>query len=324
MPTKTNQAHVRALPSVNTVNTMKPSQIAITPAVTRVVTPVAALVAALLLAAPSAHAGRGSSLGAISSSIQSGSVDAIASELERAELFYCPACVPLVRPLVDHPDGRVREVAAWWLSRKGLRSELAIEAFTRLAQNDSTKARNAADVLGGLRNELAVEPLGAAAQNPTYTGEARAAMARAIGRIGAPQGLSFLRKLVSLGGPADAQVREAAVEAMRGLDDFSDASAALPALGDSDPSVRAEAAYTIGSLRRRALASAGTDGVAPALARLVASDPDAEVRRRAAWALGEIGAPAGVAATALERAASHDANPLVRSVASAAAGKLTP
>jgi HEAT repeat protein len=283
-----------------------------------------AFVTTLMLAAPTAQAGRGSSLSSVERSVQSGSADAIAAELERAELLYCPACLPLVRPLVDHPDRRVREVAAWWLARKGLRAELAIEAFSRLAQADSQKARNAAEVLGGLRHELAVEPLGAAAQNPTYTPEARAAMARALGRIGAPQALSFLRRIATLGGAADAPVREAALEAMRGLDGFTDGSAALPALADADAGVRAEAAYTIGSLRRRALAGSDATNVAPALARLVASDPSAEVRRRAAWALGEIAAPASVAASALERAAAHDPNPLVRSIASAAAGRLAP
>jgi hypothetical protein len=66
---------------------------------------------ALLLAAAPALAGRGSSPGAIASAIDSNSVDAIASELERAEHLVCPSCVRLVRPLLDHGDRRVRQLA---------------------------------------------------------------------------------------------------------------------------------------------------------------------------------------------------------------------
>src|SRR5947207_1277967 len=77
-----------------------------------------------LAAAPAAQARRGSSPGAIQSAIASDSVDAIASELERAEHLVCPSCVRMVRPLVDHPDRRVRQVAAWWLSRRGLQGDL--------------------------------------------------------------------------------------------------------------------------------------------------------------------------------------------------------
>src|SRR5262245_8378224 len=112
------------------------------------VTMLALGVAAASMTTATALAGRGSSPGAIRSAISSDSVDAISSELERAEHLVCPSCVPMVRPLVDHPDARVRQVAAWWLSRRGLRSALTQEMAARLTQNDSLKARNAADVLG--------------------------------------------------------------------------------------------------------------------------------------------------------------------------------
>jgi HEAT repeat protein len=55
----------------------------------------------------------------------------------------------------------------------------------------------------------------------------------------------------------------------------------------------------------------------------VASDPAALVRKRAAWALGEIGAPSSAAGSTLQAAASSDANPLVRSLAQIALSKLT-
>ena len=50
------------------------------------------------------------------------------------------------------------------------------------------------------------------------------------------------------------------------------------------------------------------------LEALVVNDPDATVRRNAAWALGEIGQRASLAAL---EAASNDASPLVRGVAKA-------
>src|SRR4051812_4679232 len=103
-----------------------------------------------LLSSP-ALAGRGSSPGAIQSAIASNSVDAIASELERAEHLVCPSCVGLVRPLLDHQDRRVRQVAAWWLARRGLVGDLYETMTARLGGDDAVAARNAADVLGGLR-----------------------------------------------------------------------------------------------------------------------------------------------------------------------------
>jgi HEAT repeat protein len=93
-------------------------------------------------------------------------------------------------------------------------------------------------------------------------------------------------------------------------------------LGDADEDVRVQAIYTIGATRSRAMASpAGGDAVR-ALAAVLTSDPSARVRKKAAWALGEIGAPASLAGTALSHAAAGDADPLVRSLAAASQGKL--
>jgi HEAT repeat protein len=57
--------------------------------------------------------------------------------------------------------------------------------------------------------------------------------------------------------------------------------------------------------------------------KLVASDPSARVRKKAAWALGEIGAPTSLAGPALARAAQEDRDPLVRSLAAAAQTRLS-
>src|SRR5499426_1813171 len=91
-----------------------------------------------LAAAGTAVAGRGSSPLAVQRAIASGSVDAIQSELERAEHLVCVSCVDMVRPLIDNNDQRIRQVAAWWLARRGVVRELRVEMLTRLSQPDST------------------------------------------------------------------------------------------------------------------------------------------------------------------------------------------
>ncbi len=79
--------------------------------------------------------------------------------------------------------------------------------------------------------------------------------------------------------------------------------------------MRAQAALTLGAARAPA-------GVA-SLLRALAGDASVDVRKRAAWALGEMGAPAAQAGDGLSRAASGDASPVVRSIAEVAIGKLT-
>src|SRR5258708_17809964 len=128
-----------------------------------------------------AQAGRGGSPEAIRSAIAANSSDAIQAEMERAEYLVCAGCTDLVLRLVDHLDYRVRQVAAWWLARRATSRQVYVSMLNRLAQPDSLKARNAADVLGELKYQSAIPALGAALSNPLFSGEARAAMARALG-----------------------------------------------------------------------------------------------------------------------------------------------
>jgi len=53
-------------------------------------------------------------------------------------------------------------------------------------------------------------------------------------------------------------------------------------------------------------------------------DPSANVRKHAAWALGEIHASAGLVAPALQHAVGSDPSPFVRSIAGAALTRLSP
>src|SRR4051812_32359423 len=106
----------------------------------------AALGAGLLVTAASAPAwaGRGSSPYAVQTAIASGSADAIAAELERAEHLVCTSCETMIRPLLDSENDRVRHVAAWWLARRAVRQDVIAEMVSRLDGGDSVKARNAA------------------------------------------------------------------------------------------------------------------------------------------------------------------------------------
>ena len=265
-----------------------------------------------LAAGQGAYAGTGGSPQAIQQAISANSVDAIKAELERAEFLVCGACVDLVTPLVDHPDARVRQVAAWWLARRAVSRQLQTSMITRLSQSDSTAALNAADVLGELHYVSSIPALGAALSNPIFSGAARAEMAKALGTIGRPAGLQYLTSALSDGEP---QVRAASLVALRTIRGNRDGSVAVALVADGDEGVRAQAVTTLGMFKYGAAATALTSALA--------SDPSATVRKKAAWALGEIGAPSSIAGGTLQNAATSDPSPLVRSLARAALTKLT-
>ncbi|HXJ21712.1 MAG TPA: HEAT repeat domain-containing protein [Polyangia bacterium] len=258
-----------------------------------------------------ARAGMGGSPQAIQQAIASNSVDAIQAELERAEHLVCAACVDMVMPLVDHPDYRVRRVAAWWLSRRAVANQVQVTMLNRLSQPDSTAAGNAADVLGELHTPSSIPALGAALSNPIYSDVARASMAKALGTLGKPAGVSYLTSALSDTQPA---VRAASLTALRTIPGFHDGTVAEPLVSDSDETVRAEAAITIGQLK-------DTNGAAALVAAL--GDPSANVRKKAAWALGEIHASSSVAGAALSSAASTDSSLAVRSLARVALSHLS-
>jgi HEAT repeat protein len=269
------------------------------------------LIASVLLSTSTALAGRGASPKLIQSAIASGSADAIKAELERAETLPCAACVDLVMPLIDHQDPSVREVAAWWLVRRSVRASVQQQMFARLADVDSIKARNAADVLGEMQRPESIAPLSAALNNSALNAEARAHVALALGHIGELSAQSALQGALT---SQDAEVRAASLQALRALRHFTNAAVAVPLLSDGNEAVRIQAIYTLGMLR----SNASIDG----LTSLLQSDSSINVRKKAAWALGEIGAAAQSAAPALLQASQSDASPLVRSLAAAALNKL--
>jgi HEAT repeat protein len=265
----------------------------------------------VLLSSSVVWAGRGASTGSIKNAIASNSADAIVAELERAEKLACISCTEPVLKLVDHPSARVRDAAAWWLGKRGARVEVIEAMKARLTAEDPIAARNAADILAGMRDRATLPALSVYMMNPLDEASGAAA-ARAIGAIGHPAGLvplkgAFAHPLAGVRAAALQHIRD--LRAPVGAKAVTDAAPLLPMLSDADPAVRRQAALTIGFVQD--LSAAG------ALSTVLATDAVPVVRKAAAWALGQIGAGADALA-----AAKNDADPLVRSVATAALGRL--
>src|SRR6476619_3208038 len=153
-----------------------------------------------LAAAGTAVAGRGSSPQAVQRAIASGSPDAIKSELERAEHLVCVSCVDMVMPLLDNNNQGIRQVAAWWIARRGVARTVRVQMLNRLGQPDSIAARNAADVLGEFHYVSSIPALSAALSNPVFSSEARAHMAQALGRISRPDVVAPLTAMLGAAG----------------------------------------------------------------------------------------------------------------------------
>jgi HEAT repeat protein len=271
------------------------------------------LTVGVILSSPVALAGRGGSTVGIEAAVASGSVDAIVSEIERSEGLACLSCIEPVRQLVDHDSAKVRDVAGWWLGKRGVRDEVIADMKARLLALDPVAARNAADVLGAMRDFSTLSALTTYIAHPLDEESGQAA-ARAIGNIGHPSALAALEG--AFASPL-AGVRASALEAIRnlrapkGASVISDASKVVVLLADTDVNVRRQAAYTAGFLRDR--------NAVPQLMTVVTTDASALVRKGAAWALGQIGD--GRAIPSLTQALT-DADALVRSIASGALGRL--
>jgi HEAT repeat protein len=267
-------------------------------------------VALLVGAASVAQAGKGGNWQLIQGAILSNGQDAIIAEVERTETLVCGQCVPLVSSLLTDDRYPVREVAAWWFAKRpGLQQQLAAQMEAQLSGSDSIAIRNAADFLGTTKTYKALPLLLAAMQrSSSLTVDARLALVRAAGAMAHTAGNSIL-----LAGMADADpsVRTAAVYAWRDVLNQPNVSVIEPMLTDASAQVRAAAATVIGAYQ---------DGAVRAtLEQLVMSDTDTTVRRDAAWALGKIGSSASLPALTI---ASHDASPVVASVAKSSMARL--
>ena len=129
--------------------------------------------------------------------------------------------------------------------------------------------------------------------------------------LGRTQQAAAVESLVEALRDQSAITREAAAVGLRFAENRETLDALIRALGDQEPSVRAAVAWALGELEDpRAI---------PALERVL-KDAEAVVRINAAWALGEIEDPAAIPAlTALLR---DDRDPEVRRMAAWALGNI--
>jgi HEAT repeat protein len=266
---------------------------------------------AFAMGIPVAHAGKGATYLSIRNAIHSGSVDAILAEVERAEKLPCASCIDLVQPLIDHGDARVRDVAAWWLAKRAIRTQVRDDMFARLQSGDTVSARNAAEVLGRFMHPDALLPLEGAIHDGSLGAEAREAAATAIGTIGVPEGKVILEGALTSEQPT---VRAAAAEALRHIRTNREAVAVVALLSDSHDEVVHQAALTVGHTREAVAVDDLLD---------VVSDPSGfsvSTRKAAAWALGKIGDPS--AKEILSEVADTDPDMLVRGAARVALNDL--
>ncbi|MFO0636341.1 MAG: HEAT repeat domain-containing protein [Nannocystaceae bacterium] len=270
-----------------------------------------AVVLAAILAVPAvASAGKGASYGSLRNASASNNRDSILAEVERAEKLPCAPCVDLITPLIDHDDAAVRDVAAWWLAKRGIREQVRDQMFARLTGADSIAARNAAEVLGRFAHPDALMPLELAIHDDSLSEEARAAAATAVGSIGDYRGKDVLEGAIT---SESAAVREAAARGLRAIRGNVDAVVVVELLGDAEETVVREAVLTVGALREASGIAALSDVVRDRTL-------SATVRRDAAWALGKIGD--GSARDVLKTVEAQDESMLVRGAARAALGAL--
>jgi HEAT repeat protein len=268
-----------------------------------------AAVAFVLLAATPAFAGKGGSAGKIAAAVNSGSVDAIVAEVERAEGLVCPDCMGTMMNLLEDNRFAVREVAAWWFAKRpGAKEQLATTFKVELVNGASIDVRNAADFLGRVRQFDALPQLRTAIARTDLSAEAKLSIVRAVGFMAHIDGNSVLLTAMN---DADASVRAAAVGAWREILGQLDVKPLVAKLGDADAKVRAAAANVIGVY--------GEPSARVALEQLVTTDADPFVRRNSAWALGRIGSADSAAAL---RTAANDSSGIVRGFASAALATL--
>jgi len=256
-----------------------------------------------------AHAGIGGSASRIKNAINGGGTHTIIAEVVRAERLVCGACIEPVMGLLDDSRYDVREVAAWWFSRRpSLKTELTQRSLAYLVGNDSTMVRNAADILGTFRHPVAIPALSTALARTDISVEARVHIAKALGTIGHRDANPALMAAMS---SPDSQVRLEAVRSWLDIRGQANAAPVVALVNDSNLEVRRKAAAVVGNLR-------DASGRAALETRLT-SDSDSVVRRNAAWALGRIG---DSASRSVLEAATTDTSGLVRRTAKQALRRL--
>lgn len=240
--------------------------------------------------------------------------------LEHGEKVECLDCIPHVAKLLYDGHHKTREIAAWWLRRRifgvftpspggGPSLYAQVVATLNDPAQPATRRAFAAEAVGEFLTGAGVRHL------------ARAATAdpEAIVRVAAVKGLERLNsqgpngELAKAVADSDEGVRLQALHSAIRVNVFTGVHAVVARIDDESPLVRRRAAEALGVMK-----------AADAVVGLVAlTDPvteaDAQVRKAAVAALGQIADPGGRAA--VERAA-NDPDYLVRDAAKVALRRL--
>lgn len=178
----------------------------------------------------------------------------------------------LVDAMLNDPSARVRQASAWALAE--LESPLTVGPLLEAARDGDAEVRRfALFALGEIQDPAALSGLVGALSDPEPKVRAHAAFA-----IGEIEPDTAPPELVRLLADSDAEVRRFALYALGEIEDPTTADAIAGLVDDSDPEVRGTAIDILTDL--------DGVGVEPLLRAL--DDPNPEVRRRAARALGDL------------------------------------
>ncbi|MCA9626495.1 MAG: HEAT repeat domain-containing protein [Myxococcales bacterium] len=226
--------------------------------------------------------------------------------LEQGEKVECMQCVPYVAELLTDKNPRTREISAWWLRRRVFgvfgKGEVYSQVVDRLQDSSQPALQRAyaAEALGEFLTQSSVKFVAKSAmEDPDAI--VRVASVKALQRLNTqgPNG-----EVGAAMADPDEEVRMTALRASTHINVFTDVEMVVERIDDESARVRTRAAETLGAMR-------ATDAVVGLIA-LAQSDSDANVRKAAVAALGNIGDQS--ARPAVE-AALKDSDSLVRDAA---------
>jgi HEAT repeat protein len=214
----------------------------------------------------------------IKSAAASGAPTFVWEALEHGEKVECLDCIPAVAQLLQDPNAKNREIAAWWLRRRIFGvfgpGEVYEQTIQKLASDtDPTQRAYAAYALGEF---FAAPGIAACAQALATDSDARvrAAAASALGRLN-DDGAGALATAL---GDSDARVKIAALGSASRVNTFSGLSSVAGLTMDPDITVRRRAIEVLDAL--------GAKDAVTVVTAVAQNDKDAGVRAAACHALG--------------------------------------